>query len=31
KMTEKSGYHLLDCQLMIHAICPACQRSILPV
>ncbi|PSN13253.1 transcriptional repressor [filamentous cyanobacterium CCP5] len=30
KTAEKSGYHLLDCQLLIHAICPACQRSILP-
>ncbi|NJN44494.1 MAG: transcriptional repressor, partial [Anaerolineae bacterium] len=24
------GFHLLDCQLSIHAICPQCQRSILP-
>ena len=31
KMADKSGYHLLDCQLLIHAVCPACQRSILPV
>jgi Fur family transcriptional regulator, ferric uptake regulator len=31
KTAEKEGYHLLDCQLMIHAICPACQRSLLPV
>ncbi len=30
KTTEKFGYHLLDCQLTIHAICPACQRSLLP-
>lgn len=30
KMAKKSGYHLLDCQLVIHAICPACQRSLLP-
>lgn len=30
KTAEKSGYHLLDCQLLIHAICPTCQRSILP-
>ncbi|MEL7224997.1 MAG: transcriptional repressor, partial [Cyanobacteria bacterium J06576_12] len=28
---EKSGYQLLDCQLSIHAVCPACQRSILPI
>jgi Fur family transcriptional regulator, ferric uptake regulator len=28
KMAEKSGYHLLDCQLLIHAVCPACQRSL---
>ena len=31
KVAEKSGYHLLDCQLVIHAVCPSCQRSILPV
>jgi Fur family ferric uptake transcriptional regulator len=30
KIAEKNGYHLLDCQLMIHAICPTCQRSLLP-
>jgi Fur family transcriptional regulator, ferric uptake regulator len=30
KTAEKSGYQLLDCQLSIHAVCPACQRSILP-
>jgi Fur family transcriptional regulator, ferric uptake regulator len=30
KMAQKSGYHLLDCQLLIQAICPACQRSLLP-
>lgn len=31
KVAEKAGYHLLDCQLVIHAVCPACQRSILPI
>ena len=31
KMADKSGYHLLDCQLLIHAVCPSCQRSIMPV
>jgi Fur family ferric uptake transcriptional regulator len=31
KTAEKAGYHLLDCQLMIHAVCPACQRSIAPM
>lgn len=31
KMADKSGYHLLDCQLTIHAVCPTCQRSLLPV
>ncbi|ASC73418.1 Ferric uptake regulation protein [Halomicronema hongdechloris C2206] len=31
KTAQKSGYHLLDCQLTIHAICPTCQRSLLPV
>jgi Fur family ferric uptake transcriptional regulator len=29
KTAQKEGYHLLDCQLTIHAICPACQRSLL--
>lgn len=28
KTAEKAGYHLLDCQLVIHAVCPSCQRSI---
>lgn len=28
KVAEKSGYHLLDCQLLIHAVCPTCQRSL---
>jgi Fur family ferric uptake transcriptional regulator len=31
KMSKKEGYHLLDCQLTIHAVCPSCQRSLLPV
>ncbi len=31
RQAEKEGYHLLDCQLTIHAICPACQRSIVPM
>jgi Fur family transcriptional regulator, ferric uptake regulator len=26
---EKEGFLLLDCQLVVHAICPTCQRSIL--
>jgi Fur family ferric uptake transcriptional regulator len=30
KTAKKSGFHLLDCQLSIHAICPQCQRSLLP-
>ncbi len=30
KTSEKEGFHLLDCQLLIHAICPQCQRSLLP-
>jgi Fur family ferric uptake transcriptional regulator len=30
KTARKEGYHLLDCQLTIHAICPVCQRSLLP-
>ncbi len=31
KTAQKEGYHLLDCQLTIHAVCPSCQRSLLPV
>lgn len=30
KTANKEGYHLLDCQLSIHALCPQCQRSLLP-
>jgi Fur family transcriptional regulator, ferric uptake regulator len=30
KAAEKEGFHLLDCQLSIHAVCPTCQRSLLP-
>lgn len=30
KTAQKEGYHLLDCQLTIHAVCPSCQRSLLP-
>ncbi|MDY6939950.1 MAG: transcriptional repressor [Cyanobacteriota bacterium] len=30
KTAQKEGYHLLDCQLTIHAVCPTCQRSIAP-
>jgi Fur family ferric uptake transcriptional regulator len=31
KTAKKEGYHLLDCQLTIHAICPSCQRALLPI
>ncbi|HIK53883.1 MAG TPA: transcriptional repressor [Synechococcales cyanobacterium M55_K2018_004] len=31
KTAQKEGYHLLDCQMIIHAICPTCQRSLLPI
>jgi Fur family ferric uptake transcriptional regulator len=31
KTAKKEGYHLLDCQLTIHAICPTCQRALMPV
>lgn len=31
KAADKNGYHLLDCQLTIHAVCPTCQRSLMPV
>jgi Fur family ferric uptake transcriptional regulator len=31
KTAQKEGFHLLDCQLTIHAVCPACQRSLLPL
>ncbi|UBF28488.1 transcriptional repressor [Kovacikia minuta CCNUW1] len=27
KTAQKQGFHLLDCQLTIHAICPACQKG----
>jgi len=30
KQAQEYGYKLLDCQLTIHAICPECQRSLLP-
>ncbi|MGB3559013.1 MAG: transcriptional repressor [Geitlerinemataceae cyanobacterium] len=30
KTAQKEGYHLLDCQLTIHAVCPACQRALTP-
>jgi Fur family transcriptional regulator, ferric uptake regulator len=26
---EKEAFSILDCQLVVHAICPACQRSLL--
>ncbi|PZU94948.1 MAG: transcriptional repressor [Leptolyngbya sp.] len=31
KTADRSGYHILDCQLLIHGICPSCQRSIVPI
>ena len=31
KTARKEGYHLLDCQLTVHAICPSCQRSLMPI
>jgi Fur family ferric uptake transcriptional regulator len=31
KAADKNGYHLLDCQLTIHAVCPTCQRSLMPI
>lgn len=31
KQSDREGYQLLDCQLTIHAICPTCQRSLLPI
>lgn len=30
KTAKQEGFHLLDCQLTIHAVCPACQRSLSP-
>ncbi len=30
KTAQKEGYHLLDCQLTIHAVCPTCQRALMP-
>jgi Fur family ferric uptake transcriptional regulator len=31
KTAMKEGFHLLDCQLSVHAVCPQCQRSLLPI
>ncbi|MDJ0674267.1 MAG: transcriptional repressor [Calothrix sp. MO_167.B42] len=31
KTAQKEGYQLLDCQLTIHAVCPQCQRSLVPM
>ncbi len=31
KAAQKEGYHLLDCQLSIHAVCPTCQRALMPI
>jgi Fur family transcriptional regulator, ferric uptake regulator len=31
KTAQREGYHVLDCQLTVHAVCPACQRSLLPI
>jgi Fur family transcriptional regulator, ferric uptake regulator len=31
KTAQKEGYYLLDCQLTIHAVCPSCQRTLMPV
>jgi Fur family transcriptional regulator, ferric uptake regulator len=28
KAAEKEGFQLLDCQLLLHAVCPKCQRSL---
>ncbi|MBD2434373.1 MULTISPECIES: Fur family transcriptional regulator [Fischerella] len=31
KTAQKEGYQLLDCQLTIHAVCPKCQRALMPL
>jgi Fur family ferric uptake transcriptional regulator len=31
KAAEKEGYQLLDCQLIVQALCPKCQRSLVPL
>lgn len=31
KAAQKQSYELLDCQLTIHAVCPTCQRALLPL
>lgn len=31
KAAQERGFKLLDCQLTIHAVCPECQRSLLPI
>lgn len=28
KTAHQEGFHLLDCQLTVHAICPQCQRAL---
>jgi Fur family ferric uptake transcriptional regulator len=30
KQAQKHGFKLLDCQLTIHAVCPECQRALIP-
>ena len=31
KTAQKEGFHLLDCQMTIHAVCPKCQRALMPL
>ena len=31
KTAQKEGFHLLDCQMTIHAVCPKCQRALMPI
>lgn len=31
RTADKEGYHLLDCQMTIHAVCPPCQRALTPM
>lgn len=31
KVADNEGFQLLDCQLVVHAVCPPCQQSLMPV
>ena len=31
KTAQKEGFQMLDCQMTIHAVCPKCQRALMPL